>query len=177
MDRPRGQPAGVAGPSEGERCGRGSCGSVHRGDSDEIAVRVRNHECAAEGVVVRLLNDVDALCDPSRDGLVNCGRRPGDHQPDLGERLEVSRRTVLRDVEALSLAGVPVCAERGRNGGIVLLPGARLSVSHLEPEELEALSIAGLDDEHLERLGLTAVHETAARKIAARQARVPGPRT
>lgn len=89
---------------------------------------------------------------------------------ELAERLEVSRRTVLRDVEALSMAGVPVYAERGRNGGIVLLPGARLNASHLEPGELEALSVAGLDGEHLKRLGLTAVHETAARKIAARQA-------
>ncbi len=93
---------------------------------------------------------------------------------ELAERLEVSRRTVLRDVEALSMAGVPVYAERGRNGGIVLLPGARLNASHLEPGELEALSVAGLDGEHLERLGLTAVHETAARKIAARQAAAPG---
>lgn len=92
----------------------------------------------------------------------------------LAERLEVSRRTVLRDVEALSMAGVPVYAERGRNGGIVLLPGARLNASHLEPGELEALSVAGLDSEHLERLGLTAVHKTAARKIAARQAAAPG---
>lgn len=93
---------------------------------------------------------------------------------ELAERLEVSRRTVLRDVEALSMAGVPVYAERGRNGGIVLLPGARLNASHLEPGELEALSVAGLDGEHLGRLGLTAVHETAARKIAARQAAAPG---
>ena len=93
---------------------------------------------------------------------------------ELAERLEVSRRTVLRDVEALSMAGVPVYAERGRNGGIVLLPGARLNASHLEPGELEALSVAGLDGEHLARLGLTAVHETAARKIAARQAGAPG---
>lgn len=95
---------------------------------------------------------------------------------ELAERLEVSRRTVLRDVEALSTAGVPVYAERGRAGGIVLLPGARLDASHLEPAELEALSIAGLDGEQLEHLGLTAAHETAARKIAARQAAMPGAR-
>jgi predicted DNA-binding transcriptional regulator YafY len=93
---------------------------------------------------------------------------------ELAERLDVSRRTVLRDVEALSMAGVPVYAERGRNGGIVLLPGARLDTSHLEPRELEALSIAGLDREQLERLGLAGVHEMAARKIAARQAAAPG---
>lgn len=89
---------------------------------------------------------------------------------ELAERLEVSRRTVLRDVEALSTAGVPVYAERGRNGGIVLLPGARLNASHLEPPELEALSVVGLDSAQLESLGLSATHQTAARKIAARQA-------
>ena len=88
---------------------------------------------------------------------------------ELAEHLEVSRRTVLRDVEALSTAGVPVYAERGRNGGIVLLPGARLNASHLEPRELEVLSVAGLDNAQLERLGLSAVRESAARKIATRQ--------
>lgn len=88
---------------------------------------------------------------------------------ELAERLEVSRRTVLRDVEALSTAGVPVYAERGRRGGIVLLHGARLNASHLEPPELEALSVAGLDSAQLESLGLSAVRESAARKITARQ--------
>lgn len=92
---------------------------------------------------------------------------------ELSDRLEVSRRTVPRDVEALSAAGVPVYAERGRNGGIVLLPNARLNASHLDPPELEALSIAGLDSAQLERLGLSAVWESAARKIAARQAAAP----
>lgn len=94
---------------------------------------------------------------------------------ELAERLEVSRRTVLRDVEALSSAGVPVYAERGRNGGVVLLPGARLNASHLDPPELEALSVAGLDSAQRERLGLSAVWESAARKIAARQAAAPAP--
>ncbi|CDR05201.1 helix-turn-helix transcriptional regulator [Streptomyces iranensis] len=92
---------------------------------------------------------------------------------ELAARLEVSRRTVLRDVEALSTAGVPVYAERGRNGGIVLLPSARLNASHLEPPELEALSVAGLDSALRERMGLTAVWESAERKIAARQAAAP----
>ncbi|OZF00587.1 helix-turn-helix transcriptional regulator [Rhodococcoides fascians] len=92
---------------------------------------------------------------------------------ELAQRLEVSRRTILRDVEALSTAGVPVYAERGRNGGIVLLPDARLNASHLEPPELEALTLAGLDSDQLERIGLSAVWESAARKIAARQAAVP----
>jgi predicted DNA-binding transcriptional regulator YafY len=89
---------------------------------------------------------------------------------ELAERLEVSRRTILRDVEALSAAGVPVYAERGRAGGIVLVAGARLNASHLDPGELEALSVAGLDEALLDRLGLTAARHAAARKIAAREA-------
>ncbi len=96
---------------------------------------------------------------------------------ELAERLEVSRRTILRDVEALSAAGVPVYAERGRNGGILLLSSARLNASHLDPGELEALSVVGLDAELLERLGLTAVHAAAARKMAARMAAMPEDRT
>lgn len=96
---------------------------------------------------------------------------------ELAERLEVSRWTILRDVEALSTAGVPVYAERGRNGGIVLLASARLNASHLGPGEMEALSVAGLNDELLNQMGLAAAHETAARKIAAREAAAPGTRT
>ena len=96
--------------------------------------------------------------------------RPRVTTSELADRLEVSRRTVLRDVEALSAAGVPVYAERGRHGGIVLLPGARLNASHLEPAEMEALSVAGLDANQRDQLGLAAAHETAARKIAARRA-------
>lgn len=93
---------------------------------------------------------------------------------ELARRLEVSRRTVLRDVEALSAAGVPVYAERGRYGGIVLLPGSRLNASHLDPGELEALSVPGLDTAQLDLLGLAAAHRTAADKIGARQAAAPG---
>jgi predicted DNA-binding transcriptional regulator YafY len=89
---------------------------------------------------------------------------------ELAERLEVSRRTVLRDVEALSAAGVPVYAERGRHGGIVLLPGARLNASHLDPGEIEALSLTGLDLAHLQQLGLADAAEQAAHKLAARRA-------
>jgi predicted DNA-binding transcriptional regulator YafY len=58
---------------------------------------------------------------------------------DLAERLETSERTIRRDLEALSGAGVPVYAQRGRGGGWALLGGHRLNLSGLTTEEAEAL--------------------------------------
>jgi predicted DNA-binding transcriptional regulator YafY len=96
---------------------------------------------------------------------------------ELAQRLEVSRRTVMRDVDALSEAGVPVYAERGRTGGICLLPGARLNISALEPRELEALTVAGLDEEQLQRLGLDKEYTSATAKISTRRPPTVPPRS
>jgi predicted DNA-binding transcriptional regulator YafY len=85
---------------------------------------------------------------------------------DLASELEVSVRTVLRDVEALSAAGVPVYAERGRRGGIVLLPGWSTDLTGLTSAEAVALATAG-SRATSEALGMGPAFSSAMRKVVA----------
>ncbi|MFD0413178.1 helix-turn-helix transcriptional regulator [Streptomyces sp. NPDC127108] len=86
--------------------------------------------------------------------------------PELAERLEVSVRTIYRDVEALSASGVPVYAERGRHGGITLLPGYRTDVTGLTADESRALFVLAAQGAHA-ALGLDAAIGSALRKVMA----------
>jgi predicted DNA-binding transcriptional regulator YafY len=62
----------------------------------------------------------------------------------LAEELEVSVRTVYRDIDQLSAAGVPVYAETGRNGGFALLDGWKTRLNGLTAPEARALFFSGL---------------------------------
>nr|WP_225954066.1 WYL domain-containing protein [Kibdelosporangium phytohabitans] len=83
---------------------------------------------------------------------------------ELARELEVSTRTVLRDIDALSAAGVPVYAERGRHGGFALLPGFRTELTGLNHDEAIALLAAG-SGRGEEAFGLSSALASAMRKV------------
>ncbi|GAA3660999.1 YafY family protein [Lentzea roselyniae] len=82
----------------------------------------------------------------------------------LARELEVSTRTVLRDIDALSAAGVPVYAERGRHGGFALLPGFQTELTGLNHDEALALLVAG-SRRGAQAFGLGTALASAMRKV------------
>lgn len=88
---------------------------------------------------------------------------------DLADRVGVSVRTVLRDLRWLQEAGFPVLVERGRWGGVRLLPGGALDTSRLTPAERDHLALHGLDDEQRHQLGARTESRRARAKVAARR--------
>ena len=84
----------------------------------------------------------------------------------LAEELGVSRRTILRDVGALSIAGIPIYAEGGHGGGIALDERYRTSLTGLKEDEVRALFISG-SARLLRDIGLGEAAESTLRKLSA----------
>jgi predicted DNA-binding transcriptional regulator YafY len=84
----------------------------------------------------------------------------------LAIELEVSERTIYRDVIALNAAGIPIYSEGGHGGGISLVESYRTDLTGLRPEEAQALSMLNIP-EPLIRLGVGQALKAALLKLSA----------
>jgi predicted DNA-binding transcriptional regulator YafY len=85
---------------------------------------------------------------------------------DLAREFEVSVRTIYRDIDALSAAGVPVYGDRGPGGGFQLLDGYRTRLTGLNEGEAEAMLMIGLP-EQAAALGIGDAAKAARNKLLA----------
>src|SRR5207342_575654 len=83
---------------------------------------------------------------------------------ELARTFEVSVRTIHRDIDQLSAAGVPVYAERGRSGGFALLDGYRTRLTGFTQSEAETIFLAGLPGPAAQ-LGLADILSSARLKL------------
>jgi predicted DNA-binding transcriptional regulator YafY len=100
--------------------------------------------------LLSILSDLDA------HGLVTAA--------ELSRKCEVSIRTIYRDIEALSAAGIPVYSERGSDGGYRMVDGYRMQLNALSPREADTLFMLGLSGP-ASALGLGAAMVAAQNKL------------
>ena len=84
----------------------------------------------------------------------------------LATEVEVSLRTIYRDIDALCISGVPIYSDRGRDGGYALLDSYRTSLTGLNENEVRALFMLSIPSP-LRELGVGGELEAAFRKLAA----------
>lgn len=87
----------------------------------------------------------------------------------LAAEFGVSARTILRDIQALIDADIPVLTERGKYGGISLLPGSQADLSKLTASEADVVRAVGLDLGRAARLGAETAARSAAGKLTAKR--------
>jgi predicted DNA-binding transcriptional regulator YafY len=85
---------------------------------------------------------------------------------ELAEELGVSRRTILRDINALSFSGIPVYSEGGHGGGIALIEEYRTSLTGLNKSEVQTLFLAS-NNQALRDVGLGDASENLFMKLLA----------
>jgi predicted DNA-binding transcriptional regulator YafY len=84
----------------------------------------------------------------------------------LAKELGVSRRTILRDIEALSVAGIPVYTDGGHGGGVALDENYRVTLTGLKESEIRSLFISN-NNQLLKDVGLGAAAESSLLKLSA----------
>lgn len=62
---------------------------------------------------------------------------------ELAEKFEVSRRTILRDIESINMAGIPIVSEQGQGGGISIMDGYKIDRTLLSSDDMQAI-LSGL---------------------------------
>lgn len=86
----------------------------------------------------------------------------------LAAEFDVSTRTILRDIQSLIDAEIPVLTERGRYGGISLLPGTQVDLSRLTASEADVFRAVGVDLDRARQLGAEVAARGALGKLATR---------
>jgi predicted DNA-binding transcriptional regulator YafY len=85
---------------------------------------------------------------------------------NLAKEMGVSRRTILRDIEALSVAGIPVYTDGGHGGGVALDENYRVTLTGLKESEIRSLFISN-NNQLLKDVGLGAAAESSLLKLSA----------